>query len=124
MRIWFRICSHGYSNSNIQFTHAGHQQAQVFAFGQVTLLHAGLFSDEEKHKLLEDARGSLVLQGTPDSPALLWKAFIERVRCQLHIVLCMSPMGESFRLRLRRLPALVNCCTINWFSDWPPDALQ
>lgn len=88
------------------------------------LCEAGLFSDDEKNKLLEDARGSLVLQGASDSPDLLWKAFIERVRSQLHIVLCMSPVGEAFRLRLRQLPALANCCTINWFSDWPAEALQ
>ena len=26
--------------------------------------------------------------------------------------------------RLRKFPSLVNCCTIDWFSVWPNDALM
>ena len=36
----------------------------------------------------------------------------------------MSPIGEAFRTRLRMFPALVNCCSIDWFRAWPPDALD
>jgi len=43
---------------------------------------------------------------------------------QLMLCAICSPMGEVFRARLRQFPALVNCCTIDWFSAWPPDALQ
>jgi dynein heavy chain len=35
----------------------------------------------------------------------------------------MSPIGDVFRDRLRMFPSLVNCCTIDWFSEWPPEAL-
>lgn len=35
-----------------------------------------------------------------------------------------SPIGEIFRARLRQFPSLVNCCTIDWFSEWPEEALQ
>ena len=46
-----------------------------------------------------------------------------QVRENLHIVLCCSPIGASFRNRCRMFPALVNCCTIDWFSEWPDEAL-
>jgi hypothetical protein len=50
--------------------------------------------------------------------------FVGRVRSKLHLVLAMSPIGDAFRQRLRMFPALVNCCTIDWFREWPLEALQ
>lgn len=35
-----------------------------------------------------------------------------------------SPIGEVFRARLRQFPSLVTCSTIDWFSEWPTEALQ
>ena len=32
--------------------------------------------------------------------------------------------GKGFRERCRMFPGLVNCCTIDWFTEWPADALQ
>ena len=57
------------------------------------------------------------------TPAAMWRLFISQVRANLHVVLCMSPIGDAFRTRLRKFPALVNCCTIDWFTAWPKDAL-
>ena len=39
-------------------------------------------------------------------------------------MLCFSPIGEAFRTRVRNFPSLVNCTTIDWFSEWPKDALD
>ncbi|CAB3225668.1 unnamed protein product [Arctia plantaginis] len=50
--------------------------------------------------------------------------FINRVRSKLHLCFCMSPVGEAFRRRCRMFPSLVNCCTIDWFTKWPPEALH
>jgi hypothetical protein len=44
-------------------------------------------------------------------------------RANLHVVLCLSPVGEAFRERCRMFPGLVNCTAIDWFCEWPADAL-
>lgn len=35
----------------------------------------------------------------------------------------MSPVGDDLRVRCRNFPSLVNCCTLDWFSRWPEEAL-
>ncbi|XP_078046876.1 dynein axonemal heavy chain 7-like [Augochlora pura] len=60
---------------------------------------------------------------TDGSPVALFNFFVETVREHLHVVVTMSPIGENFRLRIRKFPALVNCCTIDWLQSWPEDAL-
>lgn len=53
----------------------------------------------------------------------MYDFLIHRVRENMHIILAMSPIGEAFRNRLRQYPAIINCTTIDWFSEWPEDAL-
>jgi dynein heavy chain len=39
------------------------------------------------------------------------------------MIIAMSPLGEVFRKRLRQFPSLVTCCTLDWFTEWPEEAL-
>lgn len=39
------------------------------------------------------------------------------------MILCFSPVGSILRVRARKFPAVVNCTAINWFHEWPEDAL-
>ncbi|GIY27745.1 dynein heavy chain 7, axonemal [Caerostris darwini] len=91
------------------------------------LLNAGevpnLFAPDEKQEICEKIQREKSQQ-TDGTPIALFNMFIQRVRDQLHIVLAMSPIGDSFRNRLRKFPSLVNCCTIDWFQAWPEDALE
>ncbi|XP_062985188.1 dynein axonemal heavy chain 6 [Elgaria multicarinata webbii] len=66
------------------------------------------------------AKEAGIAEGNRDE---VFQYFINRVRQKLHIVLCMSPVGDAFRARCRMFPSLVNCCTIDWFVQWPREAL-
>jgi dynein heavy chain len=52
-----------------------------------------------------------------------YQYFVSRVRDNLRIVLCFSPVGDNFRKRCLQFPSIINCCTIDWFNIWPNDAL-
>ncbi|XP_076016721.1 dynein axonemal heavy chain 11 [Genypterus blacodes] len=83
-----------------------------------------LFSEEETEGIVAGMRSEVRALGMLDSKENCWRFFIDRVRLQLTVVLCMSPVGDALRIRARRFPALVQCTTINWFHPWSPEALQ
>lgn len=62
--------------------------------------------------------------GITDSRENCWKFFIERVRKHLKVVLCFSPVGPLFRNRSRKFPAIMSSTHIDWFQEWPQEALE
>ncbi|RMC00001.1 hypothetical protein DUI87_23409 [Hirundo rustica rustica] len=92
------------------------------------LLNSGdipnIYNPEDQDQILTAMKPIVRDLGQQPTKANLMAAFTARVRSNIHMVLCMSPIGEVFRARLRQFPSLVNCCTIDWFSEWPAEALQ
>ncbi|KAM4874879.1 dynein axonemal heavy chain 11 [Thomomys bottae] len=82
-----------------------------------------LFSEEEMDKIVSGIRNEVRGLGLEDSRENCWKFFLTRVRLQLKVILCFSPVGHTLRVRARKFPALVNCTTIDWFHAWPKEAL-
>lgn len=58
------------------------------------------------------------------TPLAMYGMFIDRIKESLHFALAFPPIGDSFKKRIRIYPSLVNCCTIDWYTSWPEDALQ
>nr|XP_057922299.1 dynein axonemal heavy chain 6 isoform X3 [Doryrhamphus excisus] len=83
-----------------------------------------LFEKDELEQVLAATRPKAKEAGiSEENRDEVFQYFISRVREKLHIVLCMSPVGDAFRSRCRMFPSLVNCCTIDWFVEWPREAL-
>eukprot|EP00961_Rhodomonas_salina_P038056 511646-Rhodomonas_salina.1 len=82
-----------------------------------------LFGQEERDKIVLDLKDLCAAQGLPLGKDEVYNFFVRQVRHHLHVVLSMSPVGDSFRNRCRQFPSLINCCTIDWYLEWPADAL-
>ena len=82
-----------------------------------------LFEQDEMEQIVGMVRPIAKQAGKPETRDAILQHFVSLVRENLHIVICMSPIGAGFRTRCRMFPSLVNCCTIDWFSAWPEDAL-
>ncbi|XP_061839882.1 dynein axonemal heavy chain 6 isoform X2 [Nerophis lumbriciformis] len=83
-----------------------------------------LFEKDELEQVLAATRPKAKEVGiSEENRDEVFQFFISRVREKMHIVLCMSPVGDAFRSRCRMFPSLVNCCTIDWFVEWPREAL-
>jgi len=87
------------------------------------LLNSGeipnVWEPEDKEEIQNSLRDQAMKAGVEN----VNNYFVARMRDYLHIVLCLSPVGESFRKRIRMFPSLVNCCTIDWVDSWPEEAL-
>ncbi|PHJ22997.1 dynein heavy chain, partial [Cystoisospora suis] len=75
-----------------------------------------------------DARASKASSGggaeTSTSPEDLFAIFVSQCQLNLHVVLLFSPSGDTLRKRIQLFPALVNCCTIDWYTTWALPSLQ
>lgn len=102
-------------------------KSELFVEDINSLLNTGevpnLFNTDEKAEILEFVRQDARALKGDCGPAQLYSYFVDRVRKNLHVILCFSPIGDAFRQRVRMFPSLVNCCTIDWFQEWPKDAL-
>jgi len=83
-----------------------------------------LFDEEGKKQMGDIVRDEAKKLGVTETKEELWAYFIEKVKDNLHLCLCMSPAGDTLRIRCRNFPGLVNNSGINWFFSWPSEALE
>eukprot|EP00928_Gymnodinium_smaydae_P008329 TRINITY_DN13035_c1_g3_i1.p1 TRINITY_DN13035_c1_g3~~TRINITY_DN13035_c1_g3_i1.p1 ORF type:complete len:2552 (-),score=764.33 TRINITY_DN13035_c1_g3_i1:28-7683(-) len=82
-----------------------------------------LYKPEDTDQIMQACRAACQQSGMPPTKANVFSTYITRVKANVHVVLAFSPVGDAFRTRLRMFPSLVNCCTLDWFAEWPAEAL-
>ncbi|KAK2518351.1 dynein heavy chain 5 [Columba guinea] len=93
----------------------------VLTSGEVS----NLFARDEIGEITQDLIPAMKKEYPRCTPTSenLYNYFLARVRNNLHVVLCFSPVGEKFRTRALKFPGLISGCTMDWFQCWPKDAL-
>lgn len=74
-----------------------------------------LYSVEDMEAITSACKPLCLQKRIAPSKLNIFAQYLLRIRANLHVVLCMSPLGEAFRVRLLRFPSIVNCCTIDWY---------
>lgn len=94
----------------------------ILTSGEIT----NLFQKDEIISISSDLRPALkkARPWVTDTIENLWQFFIDRVKANLHVVLCFSPVGDKFRNRALKFPGLISGCTMDWFTRWPIEALR
>jgi len=84
-----------------------------------------LFATDERESIEGSMVNEVKATGHPEygNKDVCWEFFINKVRNQLHVVLCFSPVGQQFRTWCMQFPALANATVIDWFHPWPQQAL-
>jgi dynein heavy chain len=84
----------------------------------------GLLAKDEKETMCGEVRNDFVKEcpGVEENPLNMYNYLMGRLRDNLHLALCFSPVNAKFAIRAQKFPAVFSV-SINWFLPWPEEAL-
>lgn len=82
-----------------------------------------LFPKEEIDGMISGIRNEAKGAGIPDNIEAIDIFFKDKMRRNMKVCLCHSPVGDLMRNRARKFPGIVNSSIIDWFHPWPEEAL-
>lgn len=83
-----------------------------------------LFPKEDTDSLVSGVRNEAKGEGVDvNNISALTSYFLDKIRRNLKVVLCFSPVGDTMRIRSRKFPGIINNTSIDWFHPWPHEAL-
>jgi dynein heavy chain len=91
----------------------------VLNSGDVT----NLYQDKDMEDIVAACKGECAKRNLQPTKMNIFSQYLNRVKNNIHLVIAMSPLSTMFSTRLRMFPSLVNNCTLDWFTEWPEEAL-
>lgn len=82
-----------------------------------------IYKSDDLDEIKAACKSECSRRNLPETPTNIFNVYLSKVRTNIHLMIAMSPMSEEFVTRIRMFPSLVNCCTIDWFTEWPDEAL-
>ena len=79
----------------------------------------GLFAVDEVDAVVNAVTNKVKATGVVPDRKNCWAYFLQQIRKNLHLCLCFSPVGDNFKNRARRFPALVNNTSFDTFQVGP-----
>jgi len=79
----------------------------------------GIYQEKDMEDITSACKGDCAKKGLPPTKANIFSQYLIRVKRNIHMIIVMSPLGNQFTTRLRMFPSLINCSTIDWFTEWP-----
>lgn len=83
----------------------------------------GIYQEKDMEDITSTCKGDCVKKNIQPTKVNIFTQYLIRVKRNIHMVMVMSPLGTQFTTRLRMFPSLINCSTIDWFTEWPEEAL-
>lgn len=91
----------------------------VLNSGDVT----GIYVEKDMEEITAACKGDCIKKNIPPNKTNIFNEYLIRIKRNIHMIIVMSPLGNNFTTRLRMFPSLINCSTIDWFTEWPEEAL-
>ena len=128
LKVLFRNCGVNGHKTTFLFTDQDIKEESFLEYVNNVLasgLASQIFSKDEQGEIVTELTPIMKREcpRLPPTPENTINWFLERVKLNLHVVLCFSPIGEAFRVRSLKFPALFSGCTIDWYQPWPKEAL-
>ena len=83
----------------------------------------GIYQEKDFEDITTNCKTDCIRKGIAPTKVNIFTQYLIRVKRNIHMCIVMSPLGNMFTTRLRMFPSLINCSTIDWFTEWPEEAL-